>query len=363
MRLALHRVASRSCSGSESRAGSASRPSPPPRANLRHHVRRPQLALEQVLARHGEQHHRHPVQPVVEHDDVDRPRTRMSRRLAVRDDLAEHAVVGHRRTDRCRHRRSSHRAYRDSSSGRRLYSRHGRSPPVSRTPLRPRRRRSRARDRAALRRDLPPQQTALYDRSPHNVVRIEYGEHATDDGPRQSLHARSERSRAWTPQGVLHRSTLSRRSTRYTQRFAWGGKRTRACLLRRSCGSRSGRRASSSRTSTRWRARRPIASSSSARLRTQVSPVYSLYRRATNASPHDAGCRPAALRLRADGQRHMLSASPTSTPSSVRAATSRRAASTSPTAIIATRPRSHIATSAAPRRRRAGPATSPRTSS
>ena len=38
--------------------------------HLRHDVARPQLVLVQVLARHREQHHVGPVEPVVEDDDV-----------------------------------------------------------------------------------------------------------------------------------------------------------------------------------------------------------------------------------------------------------------------------------------------------
>lgn len=69
------------------------------------------------------------------------------------------------------------------------------------------------------------EQRALYERSPHNIVRIEYGETREGDSDADSRYTRAARDlRAWQDAGVL---TLDDAPAiyAYRQTFTWGGKR------------------------------------------------------------------------------------------------------------------------------------------
>src|SRR5262245_61995334 len=92
MWLTLHRVGSEvaeeaKASGAVLRPGVGGRP-----RHLRKQVGRPEVVLEHVLFRDGEQHDGDPVEDVVEDDDVV-VLVLDPGRLAVSDDLAEDAVT------------------------------------------------------------------------------------------------------------------------------------------------------------------------------------------------------------------------------------------------------------------------------
>jgi hypothetical protein len=92
----------------------------------------------------------------------------------------------------------------------------------------------------------PEQQAALYRRSPHNIVRIEYGEQRASDDGGDNRYTRAARDLdAWLRAGVLRDAEPAVYA--YRQEFEWDGSGTSASALRR--GAAGGvRRASSSRT-------------------------------------------------------------------------------------------------------------------
>jgi len=70
----------------------------------------------------------------------------------------------------------------------------------------------------------PRQQAALYAASPHNVVRIEYGEQRPDDSPSDNRYTRAARDlAAWREAGVLVRDAAPALYA-YRQQFGWAGR-------------------------------------------------------------------------------------------------------------------------------------------
>lgn len=156
----------------------------------------------------------------------------------------------------------------------------------------------------------PAEQQALYGRSPRNIVRIEYGEQRPSDGEQQNRYTRASADiAAWRRDGVLIRDAEPA-LYRYRQRFVWAGvEHVRDAVfaaLRLEEWER-GVIKPHERTLARPKADRLQLLTTT---RTQVSPVYCLYRpRGEDRSDliwpyegsplYDAG---------ADGQRHLLSA-------------------------------------------------------
>jgi uncharacterized protein (DUF1015 family) len=69
----------------------------------------------------------------------------------------------------------------------------------------------------------PAQQRALYERSPYNIVRVEYGEQRADDNFGDNRYTRAARDLAsWTRDGVLVRERFPAMYA-YEQEFAWDG--------------------------------------------------------------------------------------------------------------------------------------------
>jgi len=71
----------------------------------------------------------------------------------------------------------------------------------------------------------PAEQRALYERSPHNVVRIEYGEQFAGDTASDNRYSRAARDMdAWKSSGVLVRDAMPVIYS-YQLEFAWAGRR------------------------------------------------------------------------------------------------------------------------------------------
>lgn len=153
----------------------------------------------------------------------------------------------------------------------------------------------------------PRQQAALYDASPHNVVRVEYGEQRPGDMPTDNRYTRAARDlAAWRDAGVLLREARPALYA-YRQEFAWEGTRyTRHAVF-------------AAIRLEEWEKgivkphEHTLSGPKADRLellratRTQVSPVYCLYRpQAPAPAPHLTG-QP-LYDFEADGQRHVVSA-------------------------------------------------------
>jgi uncharacterized protein (DUF1015 family) len=153
----------------------------------------------------------------------------------------------------------------------------------------------------------PAEQRALYERSAHNVVRIEYGEQRADDNASENRYTRAAADIArWRAEGVLaldHEPAIYG----YRQEFEWSARRyarqTWFVALRLE----------------EWEKgivkphEHTLANPKADRLellratRTQISPVYSLFRPKHGAAPAIAKGDPVAD-FEADGQRHTLTA-------------------------------------------------------
>ncbi len=154
----------------------------------------------------------------------------------------------------------------------------------------------------------PTEQRALYERSDNNVVRVEYGEQSPNDTPADSRYTRAARDlAAWIASGVLMRDTLPSIYA-YTQDFEWEGKRFARShyfaavrlepwdkgIIKPHEHTLSGPKAD----------RLDLLRAT----RTQVSPVYCLYRSKSAGSVIPQIDADPLYDFQADGQRHRLSA-------------------------------------------------------
>lgn len=150
------------------------------------------------------------------------------------------------------------------------------------------------------------EQRALYDRSPYNIVRVEYGEQRDDDTPADNRYTRAAWDLGeWRRSGVLIRDASAVYA--YRQEFTWQGR----THVRQSY--------FAAVRLEPWDAgiikphERTLSAPKADRLdllratRTQVSPVYCLYRPRTGASLPDIEGAP-LYDFIADDQRHVLTA-------------------------------------------------------
>jgi len=154
------------------------------------------------------------------------------------------------------------------------------------------------------------EQRALYDRSPYNVVRVEYGEERADDGDRDNRYTRAAAQlAAWRGDGLLMKDADAA-IYRYRQEFEWAGVwHTREALF-------AAVRLEEWERSVIKPHEHTLANPKADRMnllratRTQVSPVYALYR--SRETPHERlewDYEGTVLAdVEADGQRHVLSA-------------------------------------------------------
>jgi uncharacterized protein (DUF1015 family) len=155
----------------------------------------------------------------------------------------------------------------------------------------------------------PEQQAALYERSAHNIVRIEYGEQRVTDTAADSRYTRAARDLGtWRAAGVLTRDAAPVVYA-YRQEFEWEGARHARMAYFAAVRLEA------------WDAgvikphEHTLSGPKADRLdllratRTQVSPVYSLFRARAGAAPAMPAMPGEALYdVVADGQRHVLSA-------------------------------------------------------
>ncbi len=154
------------------------------------------------------------------------------------------------------------------------------------------------------------EQRALYERSPYNIVRVEYGEERAGDGERDNRYTRAARDLdAWRRGGVLVRDA-ERALYRYRQEFAWAGARHAReayfAAVRLEPWERGVIKPHEHTLATPKADRLHLLRAT----RTQVSPVYGLFRPKPGArlpaSCDDQG--DALADFEADGQRHVISA-------------------------------------------------------
>ena len=227
--------------------------------------------------------------------------------------------------------------------------------PFSRAPLRPGARRSRARHRSAVRRDLARRSRRRCTTAvPHNIIRIEYGEQRPSDTPRTTATpAPPLISRAWQRAGVLRRDAMPALYAYQPARSSGKATRTRAhhvfALVRLEEWDEGRRQAARAHA---LRAQSRIASNCSARrARRSARSTASIAMR--RRRPIDAPAGDTSYDFEADGQRHVCRRDHRCRRDSPRSSSAfADATSTSPTAITATRRRSRIATSAARARHR-----------
>jgi uncharacterized protein (DUF1015 family) len=151
----------------------------------------------------------------------------------------------------------------------------------------------------------PDDQAALYERSPHNVVRIEYGVQRETDTPADSRYTRAAADLArWREGGVLAVDDLAAMYS-YTQEFEWDAQRYRRqaffCALRLQPWE-AGAVKPHEHTLSRPKADRLELLRTT---NTQISPVYGLYR--ANGGPPGPGGE-LLYDFVADGQRHTVNA-------------------------------------------------------
>lgn len=150
----------------------------------------------------------------------------------------------------------------------------------------------------------PPMQRSLYERSPYNIVRIEYGEQRDGDNGADNRYTRAAADlSAWRDADVLVQDEAPA-IYHYRQAFSWAGRRYERDAYFAAV------------RLEPWDAgivkphEHTLANPKADRMellratRTQVSPVYSLYRGARIASVRAAPF----LDVEADGQRHVVSA-------------------------------------------------------
>lgn len=151
------------------------------------------------------------------------------------------------------------------------------------------------------------QQDALYGRSPHNIVRIEYGKPQAADTDADNRYTRAARDlRAWRDTGVLRLDDAPALYA-YRQEFAWAGQRYARHAVFTAL--RLEEWAKGIVRPHEYTLANPKADRMSLlrATRTQVSPVYSIVRSAQGAPlPELRG--ETVLDCEADGQRHVLSA-------------------------------------------------------
>jgi uncharacterized protein (DUF1015 family) len=155
----------------------------------------------------------------------------------------------------------------------------------------------------------PDEQRALYERSPHNVVRIEYGEQHTSDTDGDNRYTRAASDIAsWTRDGVLVRERFPAMYA-YRQEFTWGDQ-THArqhifAAIRLEPWDRGVIKPHEHTLSGPKADRLDLLRATA----TQISPVYCLYRRnhgSLRMPPLLSGR--ALYDVEADGQRHVLTA-------------------------------------------------------
>ncbi len=153
----------------------------------------------------------------------------------------------------------------------------------------------------------PAEQQSLYDRSPHNIVRIEYGQQSPDDTASDSRYTRAAADlQSWRADGALIREDAPRIYS-YQQEFSWDGMRhTRRHYF-------------AAVRLEEWEKgvvkphEHTLSGPKADRLdllratRTQVSPVYCLYRAKGSTPPLRDIVGEPLYDVEADGQRHILS--------------------------------------------------------
>lgn len=152
------------------------------------------------------------------------------------------------------------------------------------------------------------QQAALYGRSPYNIVRVEYGEQHTDDTADDNRYTRAAGDLgAWRASGVLAPDAVPAFYA-YRLEFSWAGKR----YTRHHC--------FAAVRLEEWDKgiikphEHTLAGPKADRLdllratRTQVSPVYCLYRAKAGEAALPASEGKPLYDVEADGQRHVLAA-------------------------------------------------------
>ncbi|MDE3096017.1 MAG: DUF1015 domain-containing protein [Chloroflexota bacterium] len=154
------------------------------------------------------------------------------------------------------------------------------------------------------------EQRALYERSPYNIVRVEYGEERAGDGERDNRYTRAARALdAWRREGVLVRDDAPA-IYRYRQEFVWAGARHAReayfAAVRLEPWERGVIKPHEHTLATPKADRLHLLRAT----RTQVSPVYSLYRPTAGAHMRALcdGQGEALADFEADGQRHAISA-------------------------------------------------------
>lgn len=151
----------------------------------------------------------------------------------------------------------------------------------------------------------PAQQAALYERDPHNIIRIEYGREQPGDSESSNKYTRAAADlRAWREAGVL---VLDAQPAVYVyrQQFAWGGQsyeRTAYFGAVRLEGWDKGIIKPHEHTLANPKADRMNLLRAT---RTQVSPVYSLYR-ARGGEHIERIAGDPVIQCEADGQRHRV---------------------------------------------------------
>ena len=154
----------------------------------------------------------------------------------------------------------------------------------------------------------PAEQRALYERSDSNVVRVEYGEQSPSDTPADNRYTRAARDLdAWIASGILVRDALPSIYS-YKQDFGWKGKRFARshyfAAVRLEPWDRGIIKPHEHTLSGPKADRLDLLRAT----RTQISPVYCLYRSKTAGSvTPDIGGAP-LYDFEADGQRHRLGA-------------------------------------------------------
>jgi uncharacterized protein (DUF1015 family) len=154
----------------------------------------------------------------------------------------------------------------------------------------------------------PAHQAALYERSEFNIVRVEYGEQRPGDTPADNRYTRAARDlAAWHEAGVLAHDAAPAVYT-YLQEFRWEG------AMHRRIAHFAAVRLEEWEKGVIKPHEHTLSGPKADRLdllratRTQVSPVYSVYRRHDGSHPAPVMTGEVLYDFDADGQRHVLSA-------------------------------------------------------
>ncbi len=154
----------------------------------------------------------------------------------------------------------------------------------------------------------PEQQSELYRRGPHNIVRIEYGEQRPDDGAADNRYSRAARDLdAWLRAGVLLRDAEPAVYA-YRQEFEWDGTRHARiayfAVVRLEEWEKGVIKPHEHTLSGPKADRLDLLRAT----RTQVSPVYCVYRARDGAPAMPETPGDPLYDVEEDGQRHVLSA-------------------------------------------------------